>query len=254
MIDKDELLELAKSKGLAPRAAELDYFQDIALLYTYKEFGNALAFKGGTCLYKVYQLNRFSEDLDFTARKGFRPRDFFHRLPYLFSLLNIKSVVDVQQFETATNVYLEIQGPLYDGRKESRATLIFNISLRERVLLPIQRHPYNPVYKEIRSFDIFAMDENEILAEKARAIYGRNKARDVYDFWYLVKLKGLAFDAAFANKKLAYDKIKFEKGGFLAKIKEKKTSWERDLGGLIPGELPPFDKVVEELETALGAG
>jgi hypothetical protein len=252
MIDREELLELAESAHLAPRFAELGYLQDIALLNISREFGNTLPFKGGTCLYKVYQLNRFSEDLDFTAMKGFKPKDFFHRLPYLFNLLDIKSAVSVKGFGNAINAYLDASGPLYDGRKESRATLVFNISLRERVLMPVRRYPYRPSAREIRAFDIFAMDENEILAEKARAICGRNKARDVYDLWYLLKVRGLAFDVAFADKKLSYDKIRFEKGMFLAKIEEKRTSWERDLGALVSGELPPFDEAKKAIEGALG--
>jgi predicted nucleotidyltransferase component of viral defense system len=227
--------------------AELDYFQDITLLSIYKEFGNTLAFKGGTCLYKLYQLNRFSEDLDFTARKGFRPRDFFYRLPYVLNLLNIKSTVNVKQFGNTKNVHMEICGPLYDGKKETKTTLILNISLRERVLLPLQWHQYCSPYKEMRTFDIFTMDENEILAEKVRAVYGRNKARDVYDLWYLLKTRKLPFNGNFVNKKLASEKIKFEKSQFMTKINEKKKSWELDLGRVISGRLPEFDLVKKEI-------
>ena len=90
MIKKEELLRIAALKGLPPRFAELDYLQDIALLGIYREFGSKLVFKGGTCLYKLYKLNRFSEDLDFTAEKKFKPKEFFARLPHLFLLFNNK--------------------------------------------------------------------------------------------------------------------------------------------------------------------
>ncbi len=251
MITNEELISIAKFKGLSLRFTELDYLQDIALINIYREFGNRLVFKGGTCLYKVYQLDRFSEDLDFTATKGFKTKDFFKRLPYFFKLLDINSQVDVEQFESATNIYLEVYGPLYDGRKETRTTLKFNISLRERALFPLMRYSYRSAYHEIRPFDLFAMDEKEILAEKVRAIYGRNKARDVYDFWYLLKRKGLSFDFGFANKKLSYDKMKFDKSKFLTKIDEKKISWEKDLATLIAGQLPSFAQVKKEIEECL---
>ena len=252
MIEREDLLAMARFKGLSPQFAELDYVQDIALIHIYKEFGDHLVFKGGTCLYKVYQLNRFSEDLDFTATKGFKAKDFFHRLPYFFDLLNIKSRVNIEKFEKGTNVYLEISGPLYNSRKETRVTLIFNISFRERILLPIERCSYRSVYGEIRPFELFAMSEKEILAEKVRAIYGRNKARDVYDLWYLLIQKQHRFEAEFVNKKLVYDKTKFEKEKFLSKIDEKKTSWERDLAALIAGTLPPFDQVKKDIIKAIG--
>jgi predicted nucleotidyltransferase component of viral defense system len=251
MIRTADLLPIAKLKGLSPRLAELDYLQDVALINIYREFGNRLVFKGGTCLYKVYKMNRFSEDLDFSGRKGFKPREFFRRLPYFFNLLDIKSTVRVEQFAKGINVYLEVLGPLYDGRKETRASLIFNISLRERVMLPVQGFPYASLYPEVRSFDLFVMDEKEILAEKVRTIYGRNKARDVYDFWYLLEGRGVVFDAGLANKKLSYDSLKFGREKFLAKIDEKRVSWERDLAGLVGGELPPFVRVRNEVEQSL---
>lgn len=252
MIDKKDLFEIAKFKQLAPRLAELDYLQDIALLNLYREFGNKLVFKGGTCLYKVYKLMRFSEDLDFNGRRGFKPKKFFHKLPYFFQLLDMNSRVRMKPFESGTNVYLDINGPLYDGKKESIATIIFNISVRERTLLGIQRHPYKPVYQEIRPFDLFVMDEEEILAEKVRAIYGRNKARDVFDLWYLLKIKEVPFDTKFINKKLKYDKIGFEKETFLNKIQEKKLSWERDLSGLVIGELPSLEQAKKEILERIG--
>lgn len=251
MIKREDLLPIAKLKGLSLRFAELDYLQDVALINIYREFGNRLVFKGGTCLYKIYQLNRFSEDLDFNATKGFRAKDFFQRLPFLFRLLDINSRVNIESFESAENVYLELYGPLYDGKKETRATLKFNISFRERVLLPLQRHPYVSLYREIRPFDLFAMDEKEILAEKVRAIYGRNKARDVYDLWYLIQQKGLSFTEGVVNKKLSYDKMKFDQNRFLTKLEEKKSSWEKDLSALVAGPLPPFARVKQIIAEAI---
>jgi len=251
MIKREDLLPIAKLKGLRPNFAELDYLQDIALLNIYREFGSKLIFKGGTCLYKIYKLNRFSEYLDFTIKKGFRPKDFFGRLPFFFNLLNIKTRISVKQFERGINVYLECAGPLYDGRKETIATLVFNISSRERILLPAHRCAYLSQYWEVRPFDLFAMDEKEIFAEKVRAIYERDKARDIYDLWYLLKKKGIPFDTRTVIKKLAQANLKFEKRKFLDKLEMKKTSWEQDLGALVAGQVPSFSAVKKEIEQSL---
>jgi hypothetical protein len=247
MIRREDLLPIAKLKGLPIGLAELDYLQEIALINIYREFGNKLIFKGGTCLYKLYRLNRFSEDLDFSVRKGFSPKDFFSRLPYLFGLLNINSKVNVEQFEQSINIHQTIMGPLYDGRKDTLTTLLFNISLRDRVVLDTNPFSYSSLYKELRPFDLFAMSEKEIMAEKIRAIYSRNKARDVYDFWYLLKIRGIGLDIRLANKKLSHQKMKFEKDNFLKKIEEKRSSWGKDLGALISGELPRFNQVENDL-------
>jgi len=248
MIKKEELLRIASLKGLSPRFAELDYLQDIALLGLYREFGNKLVFKGGTCLYKSYQLNRFSEDLDFTAEKGFKPKDFFNHLPSIFSLFNINCNVKVEPFQHSINVYLGINGPLYDGRKESRSRLILNISLREKVFFPPLRIPYTSLYQEVRPFDLYAMKEQEILAEKVRAVYQREKARDVYDLWYLLTVKKIPVDFKLVQKKLLHLNLKFSQDIFLKKIREKKSSWQMDLSVLISGQLLLFSQAEEEIK------
>ena len=244
MIEKAELLRIAEFKGISPRFAELDYFQDIALLNIYRQFGKALAFKGGTCLYKVFQLNRFSEDLDFTAGKGFKSKDFFQRLPKFYEMLDIKSFVRVEEFHKSVSAHLDIEGLFFDGTPKTRATLLFNISIREGTRLPIQRIPYKSLYHEIRTFDLFVMDEKEILAEKVRAVYERAKPRDVYDIWYLLTKRGVSFDERLVNRKLSE---KFNSDRFFDKIEEKKISWKRDLGALIAGGLPNFNQVKNEI-------
>lgn len=254
MIRRDELLAIAKLKGLAPRMAELDYLQDVALLVISRHFGNDLVFKGGTCLYKACKLNRFSEDLDFSASRSFKPRDFFKRLPYLFGLLDITCHVHVEEFQNSLSARLQICGPLYDGRKESMAVILLDISRRERVLLPPQRFAFSSLYGEIPPFDMHVMDEREIFAEKIRAVYSRNKARDVYDLWHLAGRRNISLDSALAGKKLSSIGLKFDKRVFLSKLDDKKESWEKDLGSLVSGELLPFGQARKELVEALGPG
>ncbi len=251
MINREALFEIAKFKGLSPKLAELDYLQDVALFNIYQEFGNKLVFKGGTCLYKIFQLNRFSEDLDFSATHKFSEKNFFKRLPYFFKLLDMNATVKVETFENTTNVVLAVNGPLFNGSNDSRAKLLFNISSRERVLLPLERFSYNSRYRELRTFDLYAMNEQEILAEKIRAIYSRKKARDIFDLWYLLKVKKVHLEITIINKKLAGNRIKFEKNSFLAKVEEKKDSWNKDLAALVAGELLPFDKVTKEIEECI---
>lgn len=251
MIHKEELLGIAKFKNLPINLAESDYLQDIALMTISNQFGNRLIFKGGTCLYKVYKLDRFSEDLDFTATRKFKKEGFFERIRYAFTLLNINSRLRVEDFDTGVNAYLDLFGPLYDGTKETAKTLLFNISLRERVLLPAVRYPYLSQYNEVRPFELFVMDEKEIMAEKIRAIYTRNKARDVYDLWYLLVRKSRVLDISLVNKKLGYAKLKFDKKLFMKKVEKKRDSWDRDLSALVSGKLPGFDHVMEDMATKL---
>ncbi len=64
MISRIELTRIAKTKHLTVRNAEKDYLLEL-LLFALSDDRRSLAFKGGTALYKFYNLNRFSEDLDF---------------------------------------------------------------------------------------------------------------------------------------------------------------------------------------------
>ena len=64
MISKNELLEISKLMGMTPWQQEKHYTQYLALLSMAEE---PLVFKGGTYLWFAHSLDRFSEDLDFTA-------------------------------------------------------------------------------------------------------------------------------------------------------------------------------------------
>ena len=72
------------------------------------------------------------------------------------------------------------------------------------------------------------MDEIEIISEKVRAIMTRNKARDVYDLWFLLK-KGIKPDMGLINQKLKIYRMKFEFDNFVRLIDEKKATWDMDL-------------------------
>jgi len=69
LIDRREVLDLAREFGLAAHVVEKDYVLGwmLAGIGTHPRIGQAWAFKGGTCLKKCYfETYRFSEDLDFT--------------------------------------------------------------------------------------------------------------------------------------------------------------------------------------------
>ncbi|MEK6845352.1 MAG: nucleotidyl transferase AbiEii/AbiGii toxin family protein, partial [Nanoarchaeota archaeon] len=71
MLRKDELAKIAEAKHLSLFNAERDYLLEVILFALYTNMKNELIFKGGTAMYKVYKLNRFSEDLDFTGGNDF---------------------------------------------------------------------------------------------------------------------------------------------------------------------------------------
>jgi len=251
MIKKDELKKAAEAKKLSIENAEKDYLLELLLFYIYSEFGDTLVLKGGTTLYKIYNLNRFSEDLDFTLnRRGLDLTKNLNKTINSLALIGVDGKIkDVERHANEINVKLYFKGPLYDGTKESLCFVSLNISSRERIVEEIKKEMVVPRYREIPSFEIFVMNESEIMAEKVRAIMTRNKARDVYDLWFLLK-RGVKPKANLINKKLKIYKTKFSFNKFVEKIEEKRNFWDTDLKGLMIGDLIKFDNVKKDVITA----
>ena len=86
MIDRKELEEYAKIKGLNLGQAEKDYVQTIMLFILYQKYGRELVFKGGTALNKCFNLDRFSQDIDFTSAV---PDDFNKTILRLRKVFNL---------------------------------------------------------------------------------------------------------------------------------------------------------------------
>jgi len=248
MLDYEELEKIAKLKSISLVNVEKDYLQDLILFSIYSNVGKKLVFKGGTCLYKVYKLNRFSEDLDFTLTKGVDIKKICDKMISDLMLLDVSGrIEEIKEHKNEINIRLILNGPLYRGSKETQCFVPLNISMKERVLLGPKKESIIPLYRELPSFEIFVMHEKEILAEKVRAILTRMKSRDVYDLWFLLVKKDIVFDLQMINKKLALYGLKFNFEEFRKRIENMRALWQIDLKNLIIGDLQEFDEVRKEL-------
>jgi len=248
MISRGELRGIAERKRLSLENAEKDYLLDLLLFQISTESGNSLVLKGGTCLYKLSSLNRFSEDLDFTLNsRRFDEEALARKIVRRLSLIGIEGrVKEIERSGNEINIRFLFKGPLFDGGQKSLCRIVVNISQRERVLEELRREMVMPSSREISSFQVYAMSEREIAAEKVRAIMTRNKARDVFDLWFLTR-RGVVPDLPMVGKKLRIYKLSFSLERFIASIDEKRKSWETDLRGLIIGELVDFEKARDEI-------
>ena len=150
-----------------------------------------LAFKGGTCLRKMFigSGGRFSTDLDFT-----RVEEHDHEDVILAMMGAFEQPFHGIQFNIPDDSYYETQdglswgvNPVYahDWNPGGQSEIRLQISRREVPTLPPSRNaqrvqsyfrhlPFDPV-------DITCLALPEIIAEKIRACYQRSKARDIYD-------------------------------------------------------------------------
>ncbi|MBM3199408.1 nucleotidyl transferase AbiEii/AbiGii toxin family protein [Candidatus Woesearchaeota archaeon] len=243
MISLDGLKSIAKLKGIKNIGfAEKDYLLEISLLSVSRNTKDELIFKGDTCLYKFYKLDRFSEDLDFTLRKPLDIDVLIKKIIADLASFGIEAEVkEKKKVQNSIMLTIRAKGLLYDGRPQSLSSFGIDMNTASSIDTEPILANYSPLYPDIPSFTILIMPEQEILAEKARAIMTRNKARDVYDFWFLLK-KGIGFDTALVRKKFRYYRQEWDEKLFIKKVEEKKKIWEKEILPLVPS-VPDFNEV-----------
>ncbi len=150
-----------------------------------------LAFKGGTCLRKMFigSQGRFSTDLDFTGLEEHDHEDIILGMMEAFEgeFHGIRfRIPDNSYYETLDGMSRGVNLTYtheWNGGGDSEIKL--QISRRERPTLAPERKPQcEQSYFGLLPFapaEITCLLLPEILAEKIRACYQRNKARDIYD-------------------------------------------------------------------------
>ena len=182
MVSKTAIDLLVKRHQTDKVTVVREYFQHLFLSYFYQEAeADKIYFKGGTALRIIYQSPRFSEDLDFSA--------------------NLSTITPIENAIVATLLHLNQEG-LTTEVEESKPTsggyigivrlngydltipIHLEVSLRrvkkggETVIIA---NDYIPAYSVIR------LAEKELIGEKIAALLSRQKPRDFYDFYFLLR-------------------------------------------------------------------
>ena len=250
MITRKDLQDFAGLKGLNLGNAEKDYLIDIALLSISRRTKNELVFKGGTCLYKFYKLNRFSEDIDFSAINNMDTNKFIKKLIMDFGRFGIKAAVHKKkELFNSILITFRIEGPLYSGNPNTFASLGIDINLKSSIIIEPDVLAYNSNYPEIPMVSMSCMKEKEIFAEKIRAIMTRKKARDLFDLNFLLE-KGTHAEKNLLQKKLHYYNETFDMKRLTERIKILSGQWEKELRGFT-AVLPSFDSVYKNVTEKL---
>lgn len=245
MITKKELQEIAKLKGMNLGNAEKDYLIDIALLSISKHTKNELVFKGGTCLYKFHKLDRFSEDLDFSAVQEIDAGKLMQNVISDFEKFGIKaSLHEKSEPYNSILITLRLQGPLFTGSPMSYANIGIDINIKSSVIMPAEVLLYQSIYPEIPTVQALCMSQEEIFAEKIRAVMTRKRARDLFDLHFLLKEK-IKAERGLIDNKMGYYNQKFDINHLILKIKELKLHWKKELTGFTHS-FPDFNDVHKE--------
>lgn len=250
MLSRSELEAVARTHtaGNVGHAEKL-YCQDVILRAISRETADELVFKGGTALLKCYQLDRFSEDLDFTARE-----------PIPFEKLVASAVRDLDQYGMAVdrrsiertdrshNARIGIEGPLYTGDERSLCFVRMQVNTHSSVEeVGIIR--YTPPFRDLPTFDLSVLTEREILAEKIRALMTRRQPRDLYDIYHLLE-RSVAVDPGLIQAKLEYYDLDYDPDAVRERARSFEGQWP-SLEPLVYSQLPPFKRVMASVDAAL---
>jgi predicted nucleotidyltransferase component of viral defense system len=256
MIDESALIDLASERFNDIRQLEREYLLNL-LLYTIssKRLSQKLVFKGGTALRFFYNLNRFSEDLDFSViqtKEGYDNKihemldDSIEDVSKQYSIEKVES--RGRRDENSKRVLgfsylIRIKGPLYERNAKRLQNIDIDVSMRNDVLLEPQLKYFSPIYYDIPTFSIYVMDVSEILAEKICAIMERTRMRDVYDSYYLMAYKKINYDESLVKEKMKKRGRVFKKNELIKKLKaaNDKMKWNSELSYVVKGLPKPVD-------------
>lgn len=215
MISDLTLQDISNKNGIDKYSIlrEIVQIQFLEIIYKYSESKN-LFFKGGTALKILFGSNRYSEDLDFTTNLN---NSEIEKLcsNTLAELQKEYPDMVLKKLETLQGSSKKIVLPV--GIAPQGLTIKLDFSQRESVLMPKIGTVFTDLPITTTSV-ISHLSDEEILAEKYRAITNRNKGRDLYDFLFLLK-RNVKFNPQLVNKKLKFYGEKYNLDDFIKKIK-----------------------------------
>lgn len=182
MIEKELLLNQAVKSGTSFRNLLREYLQHLFLANFYqRRLSENYLFKGGTALKLLFGSPRFSEDIDFSGLKNSKDYEKILEDVWLnFSFENIK--ISLLESKPTSGGHLAIMSFSLLGEKiELRNEISFRPkgSLKKEVLLVAPQ--VVPAYK------VYSLNKNQIIKEKIEALLYRQKPRDFFDLYFILR-------------------------------------------------------------------
>ncbi len=238
-ITKDRLTEVASMRRFAEVVMTKDYYATVILYLLRKVKG--IYFKGGTALQKIYlDYSRLSEDVDYTVTGDLK------ELKEEIS----KIVMDSGFFEKV-NVDKDVDGFArlvfhYTNLENNPDTIFVDLNQRAKLFEKPGVSDIPHFYgEEIPRFSVMTLSKKEMFAEKLAATIGRNKPRDHFDVYMLIK-NGYKLDCKLAEKKCKQAGCEFDIVKMFNKAKKLHTRWEEDMLPLLANEVE-FKEVIQTL-------
>jgi len=148
-----------------------------------------LAFHGGTCLRFLYNIPRYSEDIDFALERdpeAYNFRAYLQRIVKDFSAEAYSIDVKLNEKRVAHKAFIRFRGLLYELGLSGHENEVLAIKIEVDTNPPPQAGLATTSLHKYVPLNLQHHDPATLLAGKLHAILQREylKGRDVYDFWW----------------------------------------------------------------------
>jgi predicted nucleotidyltransferase component of viral defense system len=212
MLSRMLIKDLATKQQTIETNIAREYCQHLMLSYIYRQSkSDGLLFKGGTCLRVLHNSPRFSEDLDFT---GLRLK--FSDMVTIFRsvMRNLKDTglaATALEEKSTTGGYIGIyRFNFLDFDEIVKVECSFRKPSTE-----LKAELYTVAGDYIPAFTVLSLPIVVLFSEKISALLTRDKPRDYYDIYFLLRSNAIRdksiFDLGKIHQRLLKSKIDFKK-------------------------------------------
>ena len=236
------------------RNATFEVNQQIILAGLYNGgFFDVAAFYGGTCLRIFHNLQRFSEDMDFSL---LAPNDEFDFTQYFQPIVDEFAMVgreveikkkDKKSFAKVESAFLKDNTDVYDVTFQTEKSVKIKIEVDTQP--PLKFNTEQKLLLLPRSFMVRCFTLSDLFAGKMHALVyrawkNRVKGRDWYDFEWYVR-HGIPLDFTHLHERaLQFNQEDISEESFLEKLKERLST--ADLNQ-VKSDVLPFVRNPKEL-------
>ncbi|MAG78321.1 hypothetical protein CL616_03065 [archaeon] len=238
-ITEDEFNNIVAQTGFTYALMLKDYYITI-ILYLLKDV-KGIYFKGETALNKIFlEYARISEDVDYSVSKDLKIvekeiREIIKECPFFHSVTHDKRV----------NKFTRLIAH-YKGFDNEESTVFIDLNEKADLVLKPEEHKIPHHYPEnVPLFSVTTLAKKEMMAEKVAATIGRNKPRDHFDVYMILKHKQ-PLDLKLVKKKCENSGNEFNIIKMFNKAKKLKNRWDEDMAPLLANNIT-FQEIMQTL-------
>lgn len=233
-ISREEFADIASQHPFNALLLTKDYYIT-AFLYLFKDL-EGVYFKGGTAIQKIFLgYRRLSEDIDYTVTAD-------------ISETKTRIIEIISKSQLATNITKDkdVEGFTrlvihYKGFSNEAGIVFIDLNQRAKLIQKPEQHEIPHFYADhIPKFSVNTVAKDEMIAEKVAATVGRNRPRDHYDAYAIIKA-GIPINLELVREKCRQSGVEFNILRMFSKADKLKARWDRGMIPLLAEEVPFVD-------------